>query len=198
MADSQREWRTRCPWCNQPSPFQEDWRGRDIACPNPDCNGPLHVNTFLVGEVAAPPAAAMTVQTTPSTETDDRQTTLEAFARRCAASCTPSPSGPSWRGSSFTTGCSGTATPSPSASRTSGSGAAAPAPACGSTATADCGNPKPSSASSPTTRLDAERLRGEPRRRLDRLGQPRRYPEDLGTSPAALNGPPSPVTRNRC
>ena len=71
----------RCPWCNQGSPFQEDWRGSDIACPNRDCNGPLHVNTFLVGEVAPRAAAAMTVQTTPSTETDDRQMTLEAFAR---------------------------------------------------------------------------------------------------------------------
>ena len=71
----------RCPWCNQPSPFQEDWRGSDIACPNPDCNGPLHVNTFLVGEVAARAAAVKTVQTTPGTETDDRRTTLEAFAR---------------------------------------------------------------------------------------------------------------------
>ncbi len=71
----------RCPWCNQGSPFQEDWRGSDIACPNRDCNGPLHVNTFLVGEVAPRAALAMTAQTTPSTETNDRQTTLEAFAR---------------------------------------------------------------------------------------------------------------------
>ena len=71
----------RCPWCNEPSPFQEDWRGSDIACPNPDCNRQLHVNTFLVGEVAAPAGAAMTVQTTPGTGTDDRRTTLEAFAR---------------------------------------------------------------------------------------------------------------------
>ena len=39
-----------CPWCNTSSPFQEEWRGTDIACPNPDCEGPLRVNTFAVGE----------------------------------------------------------------------------------------------------------------------------------------------------
>ena len=69
----------RCPWCDQDSPLDHHWRGQDIQCPH--CRGPLHVNTFLVGEVAPQAAAAMTVQTTPSTETDDRQTTLKAFAR---------------------------------------------------------------------------------------------------------------------
>jgi hypothetical protein len=40
----------RCLWCNTSSPFQEEWRGSDIACPNPDCKRPLRVNTFVVGE----------------------------------------------------------------------------------------------------------------------------------------------------
>jgi len=40
----------RCPWCNKPSPFQEQLRGSDLACPNPECNGPLRINKFVVGE----------------------------------------------------------------------------------------------------------------------------------------------------
>ncbi len=39
----------RCPWCNVASPFDREWRGADIACPNPDCRGPLRVNEFVVG-----------------------------------------------------------------------------------------------------------------------------------------------------
>jgi hypothetical protein len=39
----------RCPWCNVGSPFKQEWRGTDIACPNPDCNRPLRVNEFVVG-----------------------------------------------------------------------------------------------------------------------------------------------------
>ncbi len=35
-----------CPWCNKRSPFQQDWRGTDIACPQ--CQGPLRVNQFVV------------------------------------------------------------------------------------------------------------------------------------------------------
>jgi hypothetical protein len=38
----------RCPWCNNSTPFQEDWRGTDIPCPS--CQGPLRVNKFVVGE----------------------------------------------------------------------------------------------------------------------------------------------------
>jgi NACHT domain- and WD repeat-containing protein len=38
----------RCPWCNVASPFKQEWRGKDIACPNPDCNRPLRVNEFVV------------------------------------------------------------------------------------------------------------------------------------------------------
>jgi hypothetical protein len=33
-----------CPWCNKASPFQEDWRGTNIACPS--CQGPLRVNSL--------------------------------------------------------------------------------------------------------------------------------------------------------
>ena len=39
----------RCPWCNVASPFKQEWRGATIACPNPDCRGPLRVNEFVVG-----------------------------------------------------------------------------------------------------------------------------------------------------
>jgi hypothetical protein len=38
----------RCPWCNKQSPFNKEWRGADIACPQ--CQGPLRVNKFVVGE----------------------------------------------------------------------------------------------------------------------------------------------------
>lgn len=40
----------RCPWCNAVSPFKQEWRGTDIACPNADCEGPLRVNSFVVGK----------------------------------------------------------------------------------------------------------------------------------------------------
>ena len=40
----------RCPWCNVVSPFKQEWRGKDIACPNADCAGPLRVNSFVVGK----------------------------------------------------------------------------------------------------------------------------------------------------
>jgi hypothetical protein len=38
----------RCPWCNTSHPFQPEWRGNEIPCPN--CDGPLKVNPFVVGE----------------------------------------------------------------------------------------------------------------------------------------------------
>ena len=38
----------RCPWCNVSSPFKVECRGADIACPN--CQGPLRVNSFVVGK----------------------------------------------------------------------------------------------------------------------------------------------------
>jgi hypothetical protein len=40
----------RCSWCNVVSPFKQEWRGKDIACPNADCAGPLRVNSFVVGK----------------------------------------------------------------------------------------------------------------------------------------------------
>ncbi len=40
----------RCPWCNVVSPFDMEWRGKDIPCPNTDCKGPLRVNEFVVGK----------------------------------------------------------------------------------------------------------------------------------------------------
>ncbi|MBN1320042.1 MAG: DUF4062 domain-containing protein [Thermoleophilia bacterium] len=49
----------RCPWCNTSSPFKEEYRGQDIPCPNPECGGPLRVNTFVVGpppRIGASPA----------------------------------------------------------------------------------------------------------------------------------------------
>jgi hypothetical protein len=38
----------RCPHCNTSSPFQQEWKGEDIDCPNDDCSGPLRVNSFVV------------------------------------------------------------------------------------------------------------------------------------------------------
>ena len=29
-------------------PFQDVWTGQEIDCPNPDCRGPLKINTFVV------------------------------------------------------------------------------------------------------------------------------------------------------
>jgi len=40
----------RCPWCNVASPFKNEWRGKEIACSNSDCEGPLRVNSFVVGK----------------------------------------------------------------------------------------------------------------------------------------------------
>ena len=44
----------RCPHCNRMIPWDETYRGTDIACPltGPDCGGPLRVNSFVVGESA--------------------------------------------------------------------------------------------------------------------------------------------------
>jgi hypothetical protein len=36
----------RCPWCNAIHPFQEPWRGQQVACPA--CEGALKVNEFVV------------------------------------------------------------------------------------------------------------------------------------------------------
>jgi hypothetical protein len=38
----------RCPWCNVASPFEDGWRGKEIACPIRA--GPLRVNSFVVGK----------------------------------------------------------------------------------------------------------------------------------------------------
>ena len=37
-----------CPWCTKKSPFEQEWRGKEISCP--ECQGPLKVNSFVVGE----------------------------------------------------------------------------------------------------------------------------------------------------
>jgi hypothetical protein len=37
-----------CPWCNTRSVCEQEWRGKEIECPN--CKGPLRVNPFVVGE----------------------------------------------------------------------------------------------------------------------------------------------------
>jgi hypothetical protein len=44
--------RVGCPWCNTRHPFEEGWRGTEIPCPN--CEGPLKVNPFVVGEGRSP------------------------------------------------------------------------------------------------------------------------------------------------
>jgi hypothetical protein len=36
-----------CPWCNTRHPFQKSWLGEQLSCPNPACNGPLRVNSFV-------------------------------------------------------------------------------------------------------------------------------------------------------
>jgi hypothetical protein len=42
----------RCPWCNTMHAVtregRRDWVGREIACPNTGCGGPLKVNPFVV------------------------------------------------------------------------------------------------------------------------------------------------------
>ena len=38
----------RCPFCNKSSPFQEDWLGKEITCPQEGCGKPLKVNPFVV------------------------------------------------------------------------------------------------------------------------------------------------------
>jgi hypothetical protein len=40
----------RCPWCNTVHPLDRDWLGEEISCPNPECDGPLKVNPFTVGD----------------------------------------------------------------------------------------------------------------------------------------------------
>ena len=40
----------RCPWCDTTHPFDQQWRGKEINCPNGDCKGPLRINPFVVGE----------------------------------------------------------------------------------------------------------------------------------------------------
>ena len=42
----------RCPHCGKSSGFDDSYRGRDFACPNILCRGPLHANRFIVGESA--------------------------------------------------------------------------------------------------------------------------------------------------
>jgi len=39
----------RCPWCNTTHRLDRDWLGKEIPCPNPDCEGPLKVNEFTAG-----------------------------------------------------------------------------------------------------------------------------------------------------
>jgi len=43
----------RCPWCNTMHALtherRTEWLGRQIACPNDECGGPLKVNPFVVG-----------------------------------------------------------------------------------------------------------------------------------------------------
>ncbi len=40
----------RCPWCNTEHPLDRDWLGNTIKCPNKECEGPLKLNTFTVGD----------------------------------------------------------------------------------------------------------------------------------------------------
>jgi len=42
----------RCPWCNTTHPLIREWLGKELHCPNPDCQGPLKVNRFTVGQCA--------------------------------------------------------------------------------------------------------------------------------------------------
>jgi NACHT domain- and WD repeat-containing protein len=37
----------RCPHCNTVHPYRDEWKGREIDCPNPACAGPLRVNDFV-------------------------------------------------------------------------------------------------------------------------------------------------------
>jgi NACHT domain- and WD repeat-containing protein len=42
--------KVRCPHCNQPSDWNDEWRGQAIECPR--CGGPWKVNTFVVEQAA--------------------------------------------------------------------------------------------------------------------------------------------------
>jgi hypothetical protein len=46
----------RCPWCNTSHPLtkerKKEWLGKETACPNEECGGPLKVNTFVVDRAA--------------------------------------------------------------------------------------------------------------------------------------------------
>ena len=46
----------RCPWCNTLHPLVQDWLGGEISCPNEECEGPLKVNAFTVGNPFGGPA----------------------------------------------------------------------------------------------------------------------------------------------
>ena len=37
----------RCPFCNIPVPFQEEWLGQEMPCPETACHGPWKVNPFV-------------------------------------------------------------------------------------------------------------------------------------------------------
>jgi hypothetical protein len=38
----------RCPFCNRSTPFNSEWLGQKITCPQEGCDGPLKVNPFVV------------------------------------------------------------------------------------------------------------------------------------------------------
>jgi len=38
----------RCPFCNKSTPFNDEWLGQEIQCPQQGCDGQLKVNPFVV------------------------------------------------------------------------------------------------------------------------------------------------------
>ncbi len=48
----------RCPHCNRMIPWQDGYRGEIVLCPlkEPDCGGPLEVDTAIIGESLPPPS----------------------------------------------------------------------------------------------------------------------------------------------
>ena len=38
----------RCPFCNEFTPFNNNWLDQEIECPQEGCDGPLKVNPFVV------------------------------------------------------------------------------------------------------------------------------------------------------
>jgi hypothetical protein len=84
----------RCPHCNTVHTFAtecsvckqthrlEDWVGKEVACSNPDCKGPLKVNKLTVGRERKPePLTSAESQELPATQTVEAPAKVSAPER---------------------------------------------------------------------------------------------------------------------